>query len=205
MPYGAYPYGTVQYAEELSDREGTGEAAPDMLRHLPEFYAGDPVVRMLLEVAALPVGDLLHGIQETLKQFYVSTASWGLSAWEEELGLTIDPTKPAERRREQLQAKLQGTGTVTKAMIVQTAAAFSGGTVEIVEYPAESRFVVKFVGVLGIPPNMPGFIQMLQTIKPAHLSFSFEYTYTLWDNVKPLTWNTAEAQTWNQLRTYEGE
>lgn len=205
MAYGDYKYGSVQFSEELSGAEGEAQQSPRLLRHLPEFYARDGLIRMVMDAAAEPTGDVMYGFRELLRQFYVSTATWSLSEWEQELGLTVDPTKPVERRREQVLAKLRGTGTVTRDMIIRTAAAFSGGVVDILEYPAESRFVIKFIGVLGIPANMAGFIQMLQLIKPAHLTFSFEYSYTLWDDVKPLNWASAGTRTWNELRTYEGE
>jgi hypothetical protein len=106
--------------------------------------------------------------------------------------------------REQINAKLRGTGTTTRQMLIDTAAAFSGGEVDVIECPAEYRFVVKFVGILGIPPNMSGFIQMLEQVKPAHLTYSFEYTYTTWANLLSLTWGGATSKTWNQLRTYGG-
>jgi len=139
-----------------------------------------------------------------LDQYFVSTATWGLDLWETELGMSVDPTKPVQSRREQINAKLRGTGTTTRQMLIDTAAAFSGGEVDVIEYPAEYRFVVKFVGILGIPPNMSGFIQMLEQIKPAHLTYSFEYTYTTWANLLSLTWGGAASKTWNQLRTYGG-
>lgn len=205
MAYGDYAYGSVQYTEEPSRQEGTEVYIPSLLRYLPPFYAGDSLIREMLHSGGVELGGLLQGIKEILQQFYAGTATWGLSLWEQELGLTVDPTKPAERRKEQILAKLRGTGTVTKDMIIRTAAAFSGGEVDIIEIPAESRFVVKFIGVLGIPANMAGFVEMLQLIKPAHLTFSFEYTYTLWNDVLPLTWAEASTRTWNQLRTYEGE
>ena len=59
-------------------------------------------------------------------------------------------------------------------MIVDTAKAFSGGDVEVLEDAANHRFVVRFVGVKGIPRNMQGFINMLEEIKPAHLVYAFE-------------------------------
>ncbi|GAD14194.1 hypothetical protein GBL_2411 [Geobacillus kaustophilus GBlys] len=88
-------------------------------------------------------------------------------------------------------------------MIQNAAAAFSGGEVEVIEYPSEYRFEVKFIGVKGIPPNMAGFIDMLEQIKPAHLAYSFKYTYTVWDAVKSLTWAQVNTKTWNELKVYD--
>ena len=101
-------------------------------------------------------------------------------------------------------AKLRGQSTTTKQMIRDTAAAFSGGEVQVIEDNPHHRFIVRFVGVKGIPRNMQAFIDMLEDIKPAHLSYSFEYTYTVWGNVKGLTWGDLKTKTWGEVKTMEG-
>lgn len=69
--------------------------------------------------------------------------------------------------------------------------------------PGAYSFEVRFVGTLGIPANMAGLIQIMEEIKPAHLDYSFVYSYTWWDSLKSLTWNGAHGKTWNELRVYE--
>jgi hypothetical protein len=101
--------------------------------------------------------------------------------------------------------KLRGSGTVTKEYIKAVATAFSGGEVAVIEYPKEYRFEIKFVGVLGIPPNMAGFLATLNDIKPAHLGYEISYTYTVWNMLLPLNWYTAGTRTWSQLRVYGGK
>jgi hypothetical protein len=176
----------------------------DLMKYLPDYYQTIDHMQKLQGTLGEELGNLSYLTDDILHQFFVSTATWGLSHWESELGMTIDPAKPVERRREQIMAKLRGAGTTTKQMIQNAAIAFSGGEVDVIEYPAEYRFVVKFVGVKGIPPNMPGFIQMLEQIKPAHLAYSFEYTYSTWDMVSDLNWSEAGMKTWDELKTYEG-
>lgn len=133
----------------------------------------------------------------------METATYSLGRWEQELGLSVDTAKSLATRRELISAKLRGIGTTTPQMIQRTASAFSGGDVLVEEVPGEYRFVVRFIGTLGIPPNMAGLIQILDEIKPAHLAYEFAYTYTFWDSLKILTWNSAHGKTWNELRVYE--
>lgn len=205
MAYGASLYGATQYATDPAGANGDSQSyTPDLLQYLPEYYHREGTMKTLLDSTAVEIGTLLYGVEDILNQFFVHTATWGLSLWEQELGMTVDPSKPDVRRREQIIAKLRGFGTVTKQMIINTATAFSGGEVDVIEYPAEYRFVIKFIGVLGIPPNMAGFVDMLNQIKPAHLTYSFNYTYTTWDMLEGLIWQDAGAMTWSQLRTYGG-
>lgn len=201
--YGKLLYGSSLYAENGDSKQSENRSV-DLMSYLPEFYQQIRDFREMMNTEGEEIGQLWYENDDVLKQFYVSTATWGLSLWESELGMTIDPTKPIERRREQILAKIRGAGTTTKQMIKNVAAAFSGGEVDVIEYPSEYRFVVKFIGVKGIPPNMSGFIAMLEQIKPAHLAYSFEYTYTTWDMLKSLTWEAAGTKTWDDLKRYNG-
>jgi len=201
--YGKLLYGSSLYAENGDSKQSENRSV-DLMSYLPEFYQQIRDFREMMKTAGEEIGLLWNENDSVLKQFFVSTATWGLDLWESELGLATDSTKPVERRREIILAKLRSAGTTTKQMIKTAAAAFSGGEVDVIEYPSEYRFVVKFIGVRGIPPNMPGFIAMLEQIKPAHLAYSFEYTYTTWDMLKSLTWAVAGTKTWDELKRYDG-
>lgn len=204
MAYGQYQYGVLQFASSPEDEDSREPYLPDLMQYLPPFYVGIQEMVQIQDDAAEELGLLNQDMDEILKQYFVGTATWGLDLWERELGISTDPTQPYERRREIVLAKLRGAGTTTKAMIKSVATAFSGGDVEVNEYPVEHRFEVQFIGVLGIPPNMVGLMQAIEEIKPAHLAYSFKYTYTWWSDLEDLTWQQAGTRTWNQLRTYKG-
>ena len=89
-------------------------------------------------------------------------------------------------------------------MIKNTAEAFSGGEVEVIENFEEYSFIVKFVGVKGIPKNITLFKQMIEEIKPAHLSYKLDFTYTTWGMIqeKTMLWDDVKTNTWNEIRTY---
>lgn len=204
MTYGEFLYGTRIFSDDAgSDQPEI--ATPDLMQYLPPYYSREKGEMLAIQRAnAEELGKLRYAVDDLLRQFFVMTATWGLDLWEQELGLTTDRSKSYERRREIILAKLRGAGTTTKEMIKNVATAFSGGEVAVIEYPEEYRFVVQFIGIKGIPPNMAGFIAMLEDIKPAHLVCEFKYTYTVWNMLGELTWNQAEQKTWNELKTYEG-
>ena len=84
-------------------------------------------------------------------------------------------------------------------MIKNTAESFSGGEVEIIENNPDYSFTVKFVGVKGVPSNMKGFLNMLETIKPAHLNYNIEYTYLTWKDIKQHKWGNINNYTWKDV------
>lgn len=178
---------------------------PDLIAYLPPHYAGIREMQELQGAVGEEIGRGRQAVNELLDQQFIATATWGLDLWEWELGITVDHSKSYERRREILLAKLRGAGTTTGEMVRRVAAAFSGGDVEVIEHPEEYRFEIRFIGVKGIPPNMPGLMQAIEEIKPAHLVCGFKYTFTWWSRLQSMTWQEAGTKTWDELRIYEGE
>lgn len=203
MAYGQTQYGVLQYSASPEDGQITPHN-PDLMRYLPMYWQEVREMQVLQQATGAEVGLLWDAADDLMRQFFVSTATWGLGRWEKELGLITDPSKPVEHRREIILAKLRGASTATLEMIRNVASTFSGTDVRVIEYPAEYRFVVQFIGQYGIPPNMAGLIQTIEDIKPAHLAYEFKYTYTVWNMLKNLNWQQAKTRTWENLRLYEG-
>lgn len=201
-------YGEQTYGTHLFGWEGgisySQSHETDLLNHLPEILKDIRELRTILNIQGQEIGLLKWDIEDLFKQFFVLEATWGLTNWEKDLGIKLDYSQTNERRREIIIAKIRGTGTVNKKLVKLAAEAFSGGEVDIVEYPNEYRFEVKFIGVKGIPANIPAFLKMLDEIKPAHLTYTIKYTYTVWNNLKNINWYQAGLKTWNGLKVYEG-
>jgi len=202
MSYGSSLYSELQYSADKDSSHPDEVEPPDLMQYLPDYYKDVREMEKLQETIGLEIGGLKVGTVDVLDQAFVETATVSLGRWEAELGLNIDSSKSYATRREMIKAKLRGNGSTTPEMIQRTASAFSGGVVEVKEVPDEYRFEIHFVSTLGIPPNMAGLIQIIEEIKPAHLAYEFVFSYTWWDSVKVLTWESAHSKTWNELRTY---
>lgn len=194
--YGQLPFGADRIPAE--EKETYYE---NLMRLVPEFVSGKKELHELYTAQGLETGYLRHMLEETADQCFIATATHGLDRWEKLFGRNISRNLTYEQRREILAAKLRGQGTATIQMIRDTAAAFSGGEVEVVEDNAHSRFIVRFIGMKGIPGNMQEFLTMLEEIRPAHLAFSLEYRYTVWNEILQDTWNHYDNMTWNDVRT----
>ena len=86
-----------------------------------------------MESNSIEVDMLKAYVEDLSKNLYVKTATWGLDLFEGELGLVTDKSISYEERRERILAKKRGNGTTTKKMLKNTAEAFSGGEVEVIE------------------------------------------------------------------------
>ncbi|NPV52229.1 MAG: YmfQ family protein [Firmicutes bacterium] len=170
------------------------------MEYLPPYYRTSRVMTAIQNVIANEIGLLRQVLFSVLDQFFVDRATWGLEIWEKELGIPVDPTKPDDFRRSVIKSKIRGVGTATVDLIKQVAAAFSGGEVDVIEYPAEYCFVVKFIGTRGIPPNLNDLTDSIEQVKPAHLVFSYAYTYLVWQEALTYIWTEASGMTWDQFR-----
>jgi uncharacterized protein YmfQ (DUF2313 family) len=155
----------------------------------------------LQSILSADINNLADNFGETIDQCFVDTATSLLNRYEKIYGLKVDVSKSDEFRRERIKAKIRGIGTTTKQMIIDTAAAYSNGEVEVIENAAGNSFIIKFVGTKGIPANMGDLVLTIDEIKPAHLSYTFEYTYRRWIDISSRLWGDVADKTWYQLAT----
>lgn len=198
--YGDTQYGRNQYAQERAGSDIPEEYFVDLSKYAPPFLAEIREMAEIYKAQGYEVGQLQHDLEDLIDQCYIVTATWGLSRWENMLGVATNMSLTYEQRREILMAKLRGQGTTTRKMIEDTAAAFSGGEVQVIEDNPSHLFIIRFVGIKGIPRNMRAFVAMLEDIKPAHLAYRFEYRYTIWNEIKPYEWERLGNMTWDEVR-----
>lgn len=202
--YGKELYGLSQYALESGFSGNQEEYFVDLARYAPPFLAELCEMAEIYRTQGYEIGQLEHDLRDLLDQCFIPTATWGLTRWENVYGVATNLSLSYEQRREILMAKIRGQGTTTKKMIEDTAAAFSGGEVQVIEDSRNYHFIVRFVGMKGIPRNMQAFISMLEEVKPAHLSYEFQYTYTVWNNLKGYTWDDLSGKTYDEVKIMEG-
>ncbi|MHB8065018.1 MAG: putative phage tail protein [Ruminiclostridium sp.] len=168
---------------------------------LPTAYDENDTMKELQGILSDKANGIAASLNETINQCFVSTATLLLSRYEKIYGLAVDVSKTEAFRRERIIARARGTGTITKKMLEDVATSYSNGEVEVIENSIDYSFIVKFVGTKGIPANMADLAITIEEIKPAHLMFIFEYIYNTWSDIANMTWDEANAYTWEGLKT----
>ncbi|MCO1599816.1 putative phage tail protein [Desulfosporosinus nitroreducens] len=174
----------------------------DMLKLLPSYYNNSRLFGSLLDTYTKELRGLEFKLDTVQDSYFVDSVVENIIRWEQDLGIASDVSKPYNFRREKVKAKLRAVGTTTKAMIETVAAAFSDGQVEVIEDNASYAFRVKFTGTKGTPANMTDLTAILEEIKPAHLAFSYDYTYNTWSFLADKTWQEVSALTWAEIQTF---
>ncbi|OWA34369.1 phage portal protein [Saccharibacillus sp. O16] len=179
----------------------------ELFSYLPGYYETSRIMRSDAETKGQEMDLLYTALNETLDQFFVRTATWGLEIWERELDIPVDSSKPIEQRRSVVESKLRGGGIFTGKMVRNVAAAYEQGEIEVDFRPQEWAFTITFVGTRGLPPNLDDLKAAIENIKPAHLAVEYAFTYLRWDELdsKKLTWDQFDAlqQTWDELEVWK--
>lgn len=179
----------------------------ELMDLLPHYYEENETMKELQDIIGIEVEKAIVSKNITVNQGFIETATILLSRWERIFGLEVDVSKNNEFRRERIKAKIRGQGTTTKQMITDVASSFSNGEVEVIEDFPNYKFKIKFVGVKGIPANLTDLTITINEIKPAHLSFEYEFTFMIWnefDNYNKTFdgWDNLNL-TWDDVETYK--
>ncbi|WP_019420200.1 YmfQ family protein [Paenibacillus sp. OSY-SE] len=159
----------------------------EMFSYLPVYYETSRVLRADMNAKGAEMDLLVRTLSETLEQFFVRSATWGLDRWEMELGIPTELTKPIKQRRAVVESKLRGAGKFSGRLVKNVAEAYDGGTVDIAFQPSVWSFTVKFIDTLGVPPNLDDLKSIIEEIKPAHLAVKYEFSYLLIRDVHNMT------------------
>ena len=176
-----------------------------MLEKMPGYYRKSKVMNDLIHAIENEFERLKQETILTENQFFVILSDRDIKNHEEDVGLVPDTSADIETRRSRVLSKLRGTGTVTKTMMKNVAASFVNGDIEIIEYPSEYCFAVKFTSKTGVPYNIADIQAMIEEIKPAHLAVKYIFTYRLWQDIldEIQIWTAAKNYSWEWMLTFE--
>ena len=179
-----------------------------LIDKLPYFY-DNGYTRPIIEAEQIESDILVEEINETLKQCFISTATWGLDYWEDMLFIPRNNSKSYDERRSIIYSKIRTIRTTTVKVIQELASAFfNTENVTVTEENENYIFHIEFenaysefvndpintdivdealvdyadIGVETIVITFKDVENMIDIYKPAHLNYSF--TFTLKDKIQ---------------------
>jgi len=171
----------------------------DMILELPVYYRESPEANAIVDGHTYADERFKASADDLLAQNFISTATWGLDAWERVYGIKVAPSKPIDERRYVLLARIRGSGVLTVSKLKEVAEAFYGGSVAVTEDSANYRITVKFNSNLGVPPNLGDVKAAIGELIPAHIAVEYAYSYLLIRDVSAMTLSGIEKQALNQF------
>lgn len=172
-----------------------------LISYQPKYYETSKVVDAVNNVDAQELELLYASINDVFSQYFVDTATWGLSRWEKIFDIPTDNDKPYEERRGVLRSRIRRYGTSTAEMIKNVAESYLNGEVELIEENNTYSVKVKFVGKRGVPSNLQDIKNAIRAVTPAHLGLNYEFTYIVWSELEAQNYNfnTLDTISWDVL------
>lgn len=119
---------------------------------------------------------------------------WGLTRFEQELGLPPDPNMSDADRRARIMARFRGIGT-TIYRLKQVASSWGYGGIAIEPGIEDWTLYIGFTDLMGLPGDLSSHQIEIRNNVEAHLNIVWLAHFTLWQEVK----NTGVL--WCQLKT----
>ena len=139
----------------------------------PRFFAASPEFRDIQQALEAELASLWAARDGAAEQLCLETASWGLSCWEQTLGLAADRQADLEGRRSRVRAKLRSVGVTTVETVRSVAESFFPGGVRVVEEADKFRVEIRLSWKGEAPADPKQLAAALREIMPAHLSWGF--------------------------------
>lgn len=143
---------------------------------LPLYYRESKQMNFKCDSSGEEFDVLNENIIDVTNQCFPQTATWGISFWEEFLGLPIDSAESLQNRRIKVINKMSRSSPMTPFEMRRILEGFAD-TVDIIQNQREYSFEV----ILGTKSKLGDIIEAvvseIEEIKPAHLVYTLATKY----------------------------
>ena len=146
-----------------------------LINKLPSFYENN-TTKVIQNSFSVEANSINNEVENTLNQFFVDSATFGLDKWENMLGISKN-NFDIQTRRENIKAKMRARGTTSIDVIKNICEAYSNGEVDIVVNHTDYSFEIHFIGSIGVPKAFAELDKTIEEIKPCHLAHSYKFRY----------------------------
>ncbi|MGX8126276.1 YmfQ family protein [Clostridioides difficile] len=146
----------------------------EMLLTLSPIYEQSLIMNSIYEAIGNEFDNLELLNKEIELQLFPQTATWGLSFWENRVGLSTNLDEDIEARRRKVIAKLQSKYIMTPKRMSMILQSYTGANIKINENIFPYTFSVELTSTQGFPRDLEDLYKRVNVIKPSHLSVSYK-------------------------------
>ncbi|MDB3560263.1 hypothetical protein C4233_06730 [Clostridioides difficile] len=155
----------------------TSKKGREMLLTLSPIYEQSLVMNSIYEAIGSEFDNLELLNEEIELQLFPQSATWGLSFWENRVGLTTNIDEDIEIRRRKVIAKLQSKYIMTPKRMSMILQSYTGANIKINENISPYTFGVELTSTQGFPrdlEDLEDLYKRVNVIKPSHLAVSYK-------------------------------
>lgn len=172
-----------------------------LINKLPSFYDND-ITKPIQDSFSVEANSINDEVENTLNQFFVDSATYGLDYWEKMLGISKN-NNDIQTKRENIKAKMRSRGTTTLSVIKNICEAYSNGEVDVIVNYSDYSFIIDFVGTVGVPKAFAELDKTINEIKPCHLAHSYKFNYNTNTDLSKFTHEELSKYTHEELKIDE--
>ena len=169
-----------------------------LINKLPSFY-DNYITKPIQDSFTVEANSMNDEVENTLNQFYVDSATYGLDKWEKMLGISKN-NNDIQTRRENIKAKMRSRRTTSIEVIKNICEAYSNGIVEINVDHANYSFEISFISTIGVPLSFEEMDRVVNEIKPCHLAHSYKFNYNTHGDISKYTHEELANYTHEEVR-----
>lgn len=143
---------------------------------LPSYYYESRQMNVKCDSSGIEFDTLTQNIADVTNQCFPQTATWGISFWEEFLGLPINTAESITNRRSKVISKMSRSSPMTPSEMRRILNGFADA-VDINQVQRDYYFQV----ILGTKTSLGDIIETviseIEEVKPAHLAYSLAIKY----------------------------
>ena len=170
----------------------------NLINKLPSFYEND-IVKFIQNALGVEADSINNTVENTLNQFFVDSATFGLDKWEKMLGISKN-IFDYQTRRENIKAKMRSRGTTSIEVIKNICEAYLNGIVEINVNHSNYSFEISFISTIGVPLSFEEMDRVVNEIKPCHLAHSYKFNYNTHSDISNYTHEQLANYTHDEIR-----
>lgn len=175
------------------------------LAYIPPYYRTSAVAEAIIGAHDIELNTIDVNNKDLRDQLYVSSATWGLEYWENDLNIETILTDTYEVRRGRITAKQLGQGQFNHITIQSICDSYGVGLVDtvVVGYTA----TITFLETRGEVPGADSILEEIYNLIDAHMEVVLAFTYLTWDEWEAagLTWDEFDAlgMTWDEFEVWD--
>jgi hypothetical protein len=144
------------------------ETEVDLKRYLPDFLFTDPSFMKVMEALNTYQEQQRQELIDVFKQFFISSATWGLTDWERVYGIAPESGSSYDIRRAALKIKKAGAATITNQLISWMINQYCPkGDARYIDNAGDGYAIVE----LNSASSVEAIRKTLDTYVPAHILF----------------------------------
>lgn len=148
-----------------------------LFNQLPEYLYNSALFQQVFDIEGQELDLLKINVDDLLFQISPYTATWGLTAWENMLGIPTNTKEDLEVRRNRCTAKLAYIAPLTPPALESILSHFADGVQVQNSTTEDYKFNVFFKTGDTFDVAMQDVINTLEEVKPAHLDYNLGFAY----------------------------